>query len=579
MKETIAELQARRQKLEQTVTGLKDKTDELSQARLQAAKAEIKEIDATVALEEKDAESAQLKAQKQARLERDAEDAVSEMVGQQKIPIRDTELQAQWKAKFVKDPDLIPLMTGRGSSPSEPGTALALSGRSAPLASSRDVQDRVDGASMLQGSQALVLSSRGSQISGGLNLRTAMRQYYEIVAENAKIKVADFRTRGDNFRRKAELAIQAAQVYKAILAPEVDAWQNFTPADLGAAIGLKAADYTDPNNNLGTLSGTLVLQRTMPFFAYQYPELTNMYTDFSDTPGLLNQTEMTRIVVQPAVQKYDPTLDAAGRPKGWGTVSAAQSTDVPLTLTDYVAVPIVFGNSMLASTMRRLFDEQAVLAIKALAGYFTGLVTNLATSQKYNAYAVAGATVPTAYATYAQGLQNFSMVDLDNIGAAFDSNKVPQNDRGVMLVPQYYAKLRADQRVILQYAAASKTVAGASDMLTEFKLPKLSGFAPYSSPYLPATTGTAPNLTNNVVGFAFQKAGVIVKSRLPQDFTQALGVMIPGSVTTVTDPDTGISLMLVQYVNLTSGYAEWRPEVMLGAAVGDNRAGLVLTSV
>jgi hypothetical protein len=49
-------------------------------------------------------------------------------------------------------------------------------------------------------------------------------------------------------------------------------------------------------------------------------------------------------------------------------------------------------------------------------------------------------------------------------------------------------------------------------------------------------------------------------------------------VTTITDPDTMISLMLVQYISLQGGWAEWRPEVILGCAAGDTRAGLVITS-
>jgi hypothetical protein len=37
--------------------------------------------------------------------------------------------------------------------------------------------------------------------------------------------------------------------------------------------------------------------------------------------------------------------------------------------------------------------------------------------------------------------------------------------------------------------------------------------------------------------------------------------------------------MLVQYVFMPGGWSEWRPEVLLGAAKGDPRAGLVGTSV
>ena len=47
----------------------------------------------------------------------------------------------------------------------------------------------------------------------------------------------------------------------------------------------------------------------------------------------------------------------------------------------------------------------------------------------------------------------------------------------------------------------------------------------------------------------------------------------PGKITTVTAP-SGFSIALVEYVNLQQGYAEARPEVMLGAAGGDRPGGL-----
>jgi hypothetical protein len=96
---------------------------------------------------------------------------------------------------------------------------------------------------------------------------------------------------------------------------------------------------------------------------------------------------------------------------------------------------------------------------------------------------------------------------------------------------------------------------------------KISGFKPFKAAYLPAL----------VPFFPFHKAGIVLKSRLPADFTSALKLnpnQIPGSVTTVTDPDTKLSVSLVQRVDLVGNYAEWRPETLLGAGVGDNRGGL-----
>jgi len=105
-------------------------------------------------------------------------------------------------------------------------------------------------------------------------------------------------------------------------------------------------------------------------------------------------------------------------------------------------------------------------------------------------------------------------------------------------------------------------------MLTEQTLPQgLSGFFPFESPYLPL----------NLPFFPFHKAGIVIKSRLPSDFVNALKLdknQVPGSITTVMDADTKLSVSLVQRVDLIGNYSEWRPEIMLGAGLGDVRGGL-----
>jgi hypothetical protein len=213
------------------------------------------------------------------------------------------------------------------------------------------------------------------------------------------------------------------------------------------------------------------------------------------------------------------------------------------------------------------------------------------TQVTYNAYATAGTnatyggTVPNAYATYPVSSGTFALSDLDRISAAFSSMKVPKADRGILLNPTFYAKLRSDPRFYFLYASAAKSIASPGDYLSEPLLPRVSGFAPYEAAYMPTATPSqvTTNLPNpvantaNVAGFAFHKAGIIVKTRLPVDFTQAVNAMVPGSVTTITDPDNKISIMLVQYIDLTRNFAQWRPEIIIGVAAGDYRGGLVLT--
>lgn len=589
MKETLAELQARKQTLERKEADLKGKSDDTSKEALRAARAELAEIDARIEAREAKDQLEAMQAREKARTEADADAAVQRMLDDGRIPQRDTELRASWKSKFTADPGLIQLVA--------PVTAGALQ------AAGKAKRDGTTVDLSLAGGEDV---DAYAPIHGGWDVRQALTTYFKLVASNARMKIfkgMDGRQKEDAFKDKGALALRAANFYNRELKPNIDAWEHIPSTDMGKLVGLiggkrdrsgalQAGDVTsgttdgqsgnaiDALNTLGVLSGTLVLQRTLPMFKYKYPELMMLYTDFSDTPGLFMQTEATRIVSQMPIEKYDATKDSAGRPKGWSTVSPAVTTDASLTLSDYVGVPIVFGQEALGSTVRRLFDEQSVLAIAAIADYFTAMLTKLFTAANYNSYATASAAganpnlVPIAYPTYPCTLQTFSMSDLDALDAAFTSNKVPEDGRGVFVNPQFFVKLRGDMRLILQYAmAGGKTIDGASEFITEARLPKLSGFAPIKAPYLPSiATGTG-----TLCGFAFQKAAAILKSRLPQDFTQALGVMIPGSVTTVTDPDTKISVALVQYVHLTQGYAEWRPEVMLGASVGDKRAGICMT--
>lgn len=308
------------------------------------------------------------------------------------------------------------------------------------------------------------------------------------------------------------------------------------------------------------------MQRALPLFKYQFPVLAALFQDFSAEPGLFNVAEVTRITSVPAVEEYDTSSGDDGRPKGWYTVATPTSTDAPIKLDSYVGVPIVFGNTTLAGTMRRLFDEFGPASMYALAKRFMAKAAALMTPANFNAYAAVSDTVPDAYPTYAVAFKDFSVDSLQDIEAAFDTNEVPPTDRGILLNAKLNSQLKRDARLSLFFAAAAD-----QEIVTEGKLPdSVEGFVPFRAPWLPST--------NNMVGFAFHKAGIILKQRLPTDFTTALqGVPIPGSVTIVTDPDTGLSCPLVQYVDLRRGFTESRLETLIGAALGDVRGGLVIS--
>ncbi len=392
------------------------------------------------------------------------------------------------------------------------------------------------------------------------SLRDTINEYAKMLARStAKMGAGRARLDSQTAEQTKAAAIEAANFYQEELSPNHSRLVDMPLVEIRAA-----ADNVDIN--VGTLSGTMVLQQSLPQFRYEFPELAALHSDFSAEPGLFNQIEQTRIVVTPAVEEYDGTPDGTGRPKGWATVTPAQSVDVPITLDKYIGVPIVFSQATLGGTLRRLFEEQAPAAIYAIGKYFVNKVSALLTPQNFNAYAVATADgkVPEAYATYASALKDFSMDAIDDLEAIFDANEVPPRGRAVLLNAKFHGRLRKDPRLGLFFAAIQKP-----EMVTEGKLPNLNGFVPVRAPWLPAA--------NNLTGFALHKAGIVLKQRLPADWSKVLDVMIPGSVTTLVDPQTGLSCLLVQYVNLQANYAEWRLETLVGAGLGDKRGGLCIT--
>ena len=70
----------------------------------------------------------------------------------------------------------------------------------------------------------------------------------------------------------------------------------------------------------------------------------------------------------------------------------------------------------------------------------------------------------------------------------------------------------------------------------------------------------------------------MIAARLPNDYASILPGASYGSVTTITDPDLGLSVMQVQYVDHKLGFAESRMALMYGVAAGQVNAGQRLIS-
>jgi hypothetical protein len=396
----------------------------------------------------------------------------------------------------------------------------------------------------------------GSVKEGAL---VVMRAYNALVQQQADLQGLE----ASNRLARRELAEQMALVFAREMRGPLNADGLPTMRSEFSHCPLSAASDTD---TLGTLVGTLVMQRTLDLFRYHFPLLSRVLTDLSDEAGELNQTVNTRRVVVPAVQTYDDTLDTDGRPKGWAIASAGTTVDADITLDELVGVPIPFSLAALSSTQRKLFSEQSEAQAYALVKYFLAKIYALCTAANFNAYATVSATVPIAYPTYAVGLIDFARSHVTKIGAAFDDNEVPEENRTLLLNAQYYAKGTEDPSLVNFFAGQQSP-----EIITEGRLPMLNNFALVKAPSFPKT--------NNRVGIALQKNGLLAKSRLPANLADIFpGGGGNGRGVQISDLETGFSMLVTQHVNHTRGYAEQLACAIIGAAKGDTRGGLPITS-
>jgi len=352
--------------------------------------------------------------------------------------------------------------------------------------------------------------------------------------------------------RKPDDKLSCAREFASIYASEfrgsnANRMLAFPIANLEDAI-MAAGDVTD--SDLGTLAGTLVVQRTLELLKFTFPSLAMFTTDFTSEQATFNQTIMTRTVDIPDVQTYNTT-------SGW-TSSSATTQDVPITIDHHEGVPITFNEQIMASTIRRLFDEQAPAQAYALAKSMVDALYENITDANFTTNIVST-------------LGAFSRSVVIDAGIALDLNGVPAGlgMRTMLLWPTFFGALEKDTALI-QLAAFQKpeiitNPTGAGVALT---IP-VESFQVVKAPNLPTNDG-------NIVGFAGSKSALCIASRLPNDYTKFAPGVSYGNVQTVTDPDLGLSVMLVQYVDHTLATGNQRISLMYGTAAGQGLAGMII---
>lgn len=301
-------------------------------------------------------------------------------------------------------------------------------------------------------------------------------------------------------------------------------------------VPLMAADtyYTD-----------IVTQRVLELLKFEFPLLSRISTDFSGENARFGQSIISRIVTPPAVTDYHTTNGYVGQ--------TTTTLDVPVTLSAHRHTTVKFDANVLASTFRNLFDEQIPAMHYSLGKDLVDTVYALITTGNFTNTPITEALI------------DFDRSTVIDLGVAQDDAGVPSTGRTLLLKTNYYGKLRGDNAIV-ELAANQR-----AEIITGSQLPNIEGYEIVKAPNLP-TTG-------NLTGFGFSRSALLLATRVPTDVSQAFPGVTGGAVTqVVTNPDTGMSVLLIKVVNPQLGHAYLIMAWLVGAAKGQVAAGTIIRS-
>ena len=335
------------------------------------------------------------------------------------------------------------------------------------------------------------------------------------------------------------------QVRSNIAAEQAGIWaREISPAlRSGWNPSLAAADGTD--TNLQTLSGTLVVQKVLELMRANYPILAAVTSDFSSERLALNQEVTSHIVAIPGVKTYSATL-------GWADATPT-AVDVHLTIDKHIGVPLTFHGNVIGMSLVNLFDLLAPAASAALA---KDMVTSL-----YALMTVGNFT----NAALAEDLASFGRSNVIDLATALTKRGVPleADNRTLLLSSDYFGALSKDPNI------TTLATRGQPEPGERTSLSAVADFRVVNTPTLPST--------GNMVGFAFSRSALVIGSRLAGDYMKGMPQASYGNRYIVTDPQLGLAVQVVDYVDHKMATATRRLSLMYGVAVGNSDAGQILT--
>lgn len=295
------------------------------------------------------------------------------------------------------------------------------------------------------------------------------------------------------------------------------------------------------SNSIGGLTLQVVAEESLLTLVPELVPLTEIaVTDFGNLVAERGTTVHTRYAAAFSATTF---VDADGF-----VSSAANSTDVPVTIADLNYVDVSF-NDYEASTLtlerlRRLFFAPMANAVqKSLFDSVLGLVT----AANFSATAYSGAKA------------DFNRVAIANAATSLTKANLPHEGRKLLLSPDAMGQLVQDPSVAATYSY------GVSDVIQNNAIDKrLHGFSVTEYNGFP-TSGTP--FTQGLNGIASCKEGLVIVTRVPAGPTTGGGEQM-----VVTDPKSKFSFALRYWYDWTKGRHHMASMWLVGSAKGNPNA-------
>jgi len=284
-------------------------------------------------------------------------------------------------------------------------------------------------------------------------------------------------------------------------------------------------------NSIGTTNANVIAQRALEILVADYSFLRASVTDFSSEAAKYNASVFTHRISATTAQDYSQA-------NGY-VATATTQTDVQITLNKFKHVSYSVDDQERTSSNINLIERFAGAAAHALGLQMVGDLLALVTSSTF-----------TSALTVASSA--FSYRSVVSAGITLNNNNAPANGRYAVLNPSFYGALLNDSTVV-----ANPQITG--DLVRTAGIGNVAGFNISAYSAIPSNSIT-------LGGFFAQQEALLIAARVPEVPT---GVPIPGDISVVTEPRTGLSVQVREAYSVQTGQLSRTYALIYGVKAGE----------